>query len=320
MKQFALILVSLLLCLSLATAAYADGEGGAVDVIWTGTTKGPECDVTVTLYKTATTELLDREYYEMWQGFYLEMRDENGNLLLTEDFTEASKSFYLTEPGHYYFSVFSGLNNVLQGCLDDNAVYTPYVQHVEVYDMAALEEQARLDEYLFMLSDIFGMYPDDPDKGCREFLFALHSAFDADQRAEFIGYLTQNVETLGDEMAENFDYFVNHEAYSAMIQADMQGLDPSIFTDDALLFWENEGWRYIANGEQLLFTGEPAVILPYSEYLTLNQEGAEALPGEGDVPAEETAPAESGPSPVLFIGIGAVAVVVILLVLLKKKK
>ncbi len=294
----------LTVCLMLAAAmlpwsicAGNEGEEGecVVDVSWVGITSGPVCDVTVTLYKRQSTELIDDEYRRMWGGFRLVMTDADGNVLLDEPFDAPSKAIYLTEPGDYYCSVYDG-NGYLQGIGNGTGGYTPFVQRLTVsepYNPSPYEDMVAS----FVMS--CELYPEDHDAAFREYLYVLHSA-----AAELEGedwslaacaeYMGPAMESYPDpEYAAYYEEFLSNEGYAVMEVTPLGVCDPMILTEEATFgFWSGECWNYLVLGLDIPFR-EDGTMLPYAEYTAEEPDGGVQTGGKKNTLGETGSHAET---------------------------
>lgn len=325
MKKYTAFLLSLLMvCLLFPTAVHADGNGTElVDVTWNGVTSGPSCEATVTLYQPFSTTPIDAAYVKMWGTFRLVITDAGGNVVLSEDFTSASKTISLTEPGDYYACVYTARGE-LQG-LSSPSGYTPLRQHftvIEIYEPTVYDEQVEL----FVMS--CDAYPEDHDRAFREYLYNIQDMVDWAEdysMEEGAAYMEGALADHSDpQYAELYKEFRANEGYAVM-EVTYLGVptewsyDTNMLVDDSWGFWSGECWRYLVDGIDLPIY-EDLTILPYAEYMA---EGG----GDGfaEMPEEEPADEDGGQvtggaSPLPFVAAGAVVVIGGAAVLLTRKK
>lgn len=283
MKRF----LALAACLILAFAALPWGvcadNGGhegecVVEVVWSGTTMGDICDVTVTLYRFQSSALIDEAFSRMWGGFRLEIRDADGNLLMDEPFDTPSKELHLVDPGEYYCAVYDG-DGCLQGLSDGKGGYDPFIQRLivtEPYGLNPYEDAV----VTFIIS--CDNYSEDHDTAFREYLCVIHNMVNQDEELNLndcAEYVRESLRSYPDiSYAAYYDEFLSNEGYAVMEVAPMGEYMPELMTEESTFgFWKGECWRYFVDGTELEFQ-EDGTILPYAEYV--EREAGEELSGD----------------------------------------
>lgn len=336
MKKITTLLLSLLLVLSLLpTFIYADtgNESGMqelVEVVWNGTTSGPVCDATVTLYKYQSAEPIDTEYQSMWGTFRLVITDANGNVLIDEDFDTASKSISLTEPGDYYACVYAAKGD-LQGLSRSDGSYEPLTQH---FCVIGIYEPTVYDELNFLFEMCCDDYSEDHDRAFREYLAIIHGIAASDEDfslAEGADYMLNTMSDYSEpKYAALYEEFCANEGYATMERTSLCGYDPAILTEEETYgFWSGECWRYFVNGMDCAFN-EDGLILPYAEYISNMSDDTILDDAFSDNTISDNTPSNqsqkenntSQPLPLIIAGVVVVVVLIVgaAIILPRKKK
>ena len=313
----------LMICLMLAFAvlpwsicAGNDGQDGecVVEVVWSGTTIGEICDITVTLYKYQSFELIDDEYSRMWGGFRLVITDADGNVVTDEPFDTPSKALHLTEPGEYFCAVYDG-DGCLQGGSDGVGGYEPFVRTLTV---TGSYESNPYEEAVITFITNCDNYPEDHDTAFREYLCVVHIMVNQEEDlslndcAEFVRESLRSYPDISYEAY--YDEFLSNEGYAVMEVTPMGEYTPELMTEESTFgFWKGECWRYFANGAELMFRDD-GTILPYAEYAG-EEVGSEVLTGDKETLSRD-ADSDNGESEdkaetntVVWVIVGAAAVV-----------
>jgi len=338
---FFALLLSMLMTVSVFAGGNEDIEGDPwCEAIFSGDLVGEVCEVKVSLNVYTSADPMDEYFAHYAGGFRLVMSDAAGKVLKEEWFPGGeggyTMSYTLTEPGDYYFQVWSG-TGYPQGysTIFDNGEYgydtTPH--HVKVLSgQEAFVDTAILDDMALTFVGVCAQVDNEPEPAVIAYLemvqwngWASEALFQ-----EFSAFMDA---VIMDEQRPAYELLLNNEGYRTMAVTPLVAYDTSIFYMD--VFWEKEMWRELAKSGQLpdLSLEEPVPpdapadgVVPDVAPDIGDGTGSDsiitdgALPGEGAA-AEDTSTAGEG-SPVTWIAIGggAVALAVVVLVLLKKKK
>ena len=321
-KRVFSVCVALLLSFLLTVSVFAGSEGDEeamgpwCEAIFTGTTRGPVCDVHLQLYHWLSADPMEDFRADMVYGFKVVISNGAGQVLDEIWFPGGeggySMDFTLTEPGDYYFQVWSG-RGFAQGRSISPEVYDTSPHYVQVVSEAEMFPEITMgDEMAFAFMGICDEYPEEPDLAVRTFLETLQYG-NWTSEENIAAYKTSMEPLLTDAYRPAYELFLKDEGYQAMAVTPLGEYDTAILYEDE--FWKQEAWRSLRDtGELPPFELEGSGDVYEGEDILTDG----ALPEEDDTAQDGASVA--GVSPAIWIAIGSGTAVAVVLLLLKKKK
>ena len=323
------LLLSVLMTVSVFAGGMEDVEGEPwCEAIFSGDLIGEVCEVQVHLNALTSSDPMDEYFSHYAGGFRLVMSDAAGNVLKEEWFPGGvggyALSYTLTEPGDYYFQVWSG-TGYPQGystILDSGEyayVTTPHHVKVlsgqeEVFDTVIAEDMA------LMFVGACSQVDNEPEAAVIAYLEMVQWNGWASEKLfqEFSEFMDA---VIMDEQRPAFELLMNNEGYRTMAVTSLGVYDTSIFYMEE--FWKYEMWRELAATGQLpeISVDDPSVDEPV-EPVSPDVPGDDSVITDGALDAEKVQDSAKS-SPIVWIAVGggaAVAAVAVAVVLLKKKK
>ena len=324
---FLALLLSMLMTVSVFAGTTGDEEamGPWCEAVFTGTTRGMVCDVHLQLYHWLTADPMEDFRADMVYGFKVVISDGSGQILDEIWFPGGdggySMDFTLTEPGDYYFQVWSG-RGFAQGRSLSPEVYDTSPHHVTVLTEAEMfPEESPAAQMAFAFMDACAQVGNEPEPAVLGYLEMIQWGGWAseDLFKETMAYLET---ILTDDCRPAYELLMNNEGYRTMAMTPLGDYDTAILYEDD--FWKYEMWRELAKTGQLPSDLPPdAFVVGPADGSVPEPDGtgSDSIITDGALNADDlVGDAGGNPLPWIAIGGGAAAIAVVVLVLLKKKK